>query len=258
MVRNCIAKLQRDYGKHNLAFATYTLPELLHYELRVIQDNWAEINRQLMQAIARDLEAADIKAELVYVNEIQKERYQRTGDIVPHIHAVFQSRKSRYHEYAISKERNTEIWNRVVSNVLGRRIEIPSGASIQQIKKSAEHYMSKYMSKGGKVAQRLTTESVLNWMPKSWWGATLALRNWVKANCRILSEQTKQFIRDNYKKFHDNLEKSPFSWLYVHAIKLTEPDSNEEIEKPVAIVGRVRKDWIRKFEYRNLSDWNWV
>lgn len=258
MVRNCIAKLQSDYGKHNLAFATYTLPELPQYELKVIQENWAEVNRQLMQAITRELEAAGINAQLIYVNEIQEKRYEQTGDIVPHIHAVFQSRKSRYHAYALSKERNTEIWNRVISNVLGRRIEIPSGASIQQIKKSAEHYMSKYMSKGGKLAQKLSNETVLNWMPKTWWGATLSLRNWVKANTRILSETTKQFIRDNYKKFQDNLEQSPFSWLYVHAIKLTEPDTDQEIEKPVAVVGRVRKDWIRKFEYRNLADWNWM
>jgi hypothetical protein len=257
MVRNCIAKLQSDYGKHNLAFATYTLPELPHYELKVIQENWAEVNRQLMQAITRDLESAGIKPELVYVNEIQEKRYEQTGDIVPHIHAVFQSRKSRYHGYVISKERNTELWNRVISNVLGRRVEIPSGASIQQIKKSAEHYMSKYMSKGGKLAQKLTTESVLNWMPKTWWGATLSLRNWVKANTRILSETTKQFIRDNYKKFADNLEQSPFSWLYVHAIKLIEPDTNQETEKPVAIVGRIKRDWISKLDYRNLADWHW-
>jgi hypothetical protein len=118
--------------------------------------------------------------------------------------------------------------------------------------------MSKYMSKGGKLAQKVIDKSVSNWMPKSWWGATLSLRNWVKANTRILSEQTKQFIRDNYTKYQENIDESPFSWLYVHAIKLIEPESEKEIEKPVAIVGRVRRDWIRRFSYRNLLDWNWL
>jgi hypothetical protein len=258
MVRNCIAKLERDYGKHNLAFATYTLPDLEPDELKILQDNWAEVNRQLMQAIARDLEGAGVAAQIVYVNEIQEERYNTSGAIVPHVHAVFQSRKSRRHSYVISKERNTRLWNRVVSNVLGRNIDIPYGASIQTIKKSAERYMSKYMSKGGKLAQKISETTSINWMPKSWWGATLSLRNWVKANTRIFSEQTKQFIRDNYKKFQENLLESPFSWLYVHDIKLIEPDSGKEVDKPVAIVGRVRRDWIRRFSYRNLLDWNWL
>jgi hypothetical protein len=39
---------------------------------------------------------------------------------------------------------------------------------------------------------------------------------------------------------------------------LIEPDTHEETEKPVAVVGRIKKDWIRKFKYRNLADWNWV
>ena len=254
MVRNCIARLERLHGKHNLAFATYTLPELPHYEMEILRENWWNVTRQFKQTIERDLERAGIVAEIVYVTEIQEERYEKTGEVVPHIHAVFQSRKSRYHKYAISKERNTEVWNRTISNVLGRRVEIPSGASIEQVKKSAERYMSKYMSKGGKLAKKVSDDSVTNWMPKAWWGATVSLRNWVKANTKILSEQTKQFIRDNYKSFEQNLADSPFSWLYVHDIQLTEDD--QVIDKPIAIVGRVKRDWISRFSYRNLAEMN--
>jgi len=254
MVRNCIARLERLHGKHNLAFATYTLPELPHYELEIIRENWWNVTRQFKQAIERDLERAGIKPEIVYVTEIQEERYENTGEVVPHIHAVFQSRKTRYHKYAINTKRNTEIWNRTISNVLGLRVEIPSGASIETVKKSAERYMSKYMSKGGKLAKKVSDQSVTNWMPKAWWGATVSLRDWVKENTKILSEQTKQFIRDNYKRFEENLAESPFSWLYIHDIQLTEDD--QVINKPIAIVGRVKRDWIRRFTYRNLAEMN--
>lgn len=254
MVRNCIAKLERSHGKHNLAFATYTLPDLPDYELRIIQDNWDEVTRQFKQCIERDLESDGIKPEIVYITEPQEERYEKYGDVYPHIHAVFQSRKSRYHSYAISKERNTEIWNRVISNVLGRRIEIPSGASIETVKKSAERYMSKYMSKSSKLAQQMSQDSSTVWMPKAWWGATISLRNWVKANCKIISEQTKQFIRDNYRKFEKNLAESPFSWLYVHKLPPTEDDQEEG--KAIAFVGRVKRDWMRRFTYRNLEEVN--
>lgn len=252
MVRNCVAKLERDHGKQNLAFVTYTLPEMPGGDMAEMREAFPEVCRQLKQMIERDLVRAGIKPEVVYVIEIQEERYNRTGEIVPHIHAVFQSRKTRYHKYAISKERNTELWNRAVSNVLGRDIEIPSGARIEQVKKSAERYMSKYMSKGGKLAQKVISENKTNLLPKAWWGASWSLRRWVKQNTRLFSERDEQFIRDNYRQFTENLKESPFSWLYVHLVKLVEPHG-EEIELPVAVVGKVKRNWIEAFECRHLE-----
>ncbi len=260
MVRNCVAKLERDHGRQNLAFDTFTLPELPEADMALLRDEWGEVCRQLMQTIGRELQRAGINPELVYVNEIQPDRYQKSGVIAPHIHVVFQSRLTRYHPYAISKERNSEIWNRVLSNVLGRSVEAPAGARIEKVKKSAERYMSKYMSKGGNLAKELIDKGYKSMLPKQWWGATLSLRKWVKSNIRLFSIEAQQFIKDNYRQFEQNLQQSPFSWLYCHCINLIEPHG-EEREIPVAIVGKFKSQWMDSIEWRELTNapmsWEW-
>ncbi len=259
-VRNSVFKLERDYGKDNLAFVTYTVPDFPEGDMEAFREGLPEVVRQLKQSIERDLVRAGIKPEVVYVIEIHQERYERTGEVVPHIHAVFQSRKSRYHPYAISKKRNTELWNRAVSNVLGRRVEMPWGARIEKVKKSAERYMAKYMSKSGKMAQEIIDSGKRHLLPKQWWGASWSLRSWVKEHTKLLSDGTERFIKDNYRQFLENIKNSPFSWLHVHTIKSTEP-GREDADIPVAIVGKVRPTWMDAFESRELTDapmsWEW-
>jgi hypothetical protein len=260
MVRNVVARMERLHGKHNLAFATYTLPDLPEADMAHLRANWGDVAKALTKAIGRDLERAGIRPEWVYITEIQDERRKKTGVIAPHFHVVFQSRKSRYHPYAISKERNTELWNRVLSNALGRAIEAPFGANIQTIKKSAERYMSKYMSKGGNLAQKLIDKGQGNELPKQWWGASYSLRTWVKENCRLIAESTKDYIRQNYKAIKENLEQSPFSWFHIHTIPSTEPHG-EEVRTPIAIIGKVRASRMSAIATRTLDDtvmsWEW-
>lgn len=260
MVRNCIAKLERSHGKHNLAFATYTLPDLPAHDLENLSAKSGVIANRLCQEIKRNQERAGIKSEIVWIVEIQQERLKRTGIPVIHFHVVFQSRKSRYHSYAISKEQNTRIWNRIVSNALGYEIEMPSAANIQQIKKSAENYMSKYMSKSSKVAVDIVDKQEAKLLPKNWWGATFSLRNWVKQNTKLLADSAKELIKSQYKSSINNLKDSLFTWLFAHTIKLLEPHG-EEIEVPVTIVGKVKRNSIHLFETKTLDDvpmsWEW-
>ncbi len=260
MVRNAVAKLERQHGRDNVAFVTYTLPDFAEADMNTIREAIAEVVRQLKQALERDLSRAGIKPEVVYVIEIHEERYRKTGQIIPHIHAVFQSRKTRSHPYAISKQRNTELWNRAVSNVLGRRVEMPWAANIQKVKKSAEAYLAKYMSKGAKLAQEAINNGQEKYLPKQWWGASLSLRRWVKKHTKILSDNDKQVIKDHYKDSMEDIKSSPFSWLGVYNIKSTEP-GQEERDIPVSIFGKIRDSFMSMFECRQLSDapmsWEW-
>jgi hypothetical protein len=261
MVRNSIARLERLHGKHNLAFATYTVPGLPEADMAYLRANWGEATKQLMKMIGRDLERAGIKPEYVYVNEPQLKRYKKTGVIALHIHVVFQSRRNRYSPYAISKERNTQLWNRTLSNVLGCDISAPYGAQIAKIEKSAERYMTKYMTKGSEIAKKLIDDGHRSDLPKQWWGASYSLRIWVKANCKLLAEPTKDYIRQNWKAIQDNLSESPFSWFHVQTIELEEPHG-EEIKIPVAIVGKVKRDWMFAMETKTLVEsavmsWEW-
>jgi len=260
MVRNAIAKLEREHGKENMALTTYTVPDFPAPDMETFRKGIAEVTRQLKQSIERDQARAGIKPEVVYIVEIHEERYYRTGEIVPHIHVAFQSRKSRRYPYAISKERNTEIWNRAVSNVLGRRVEMPSGARIEQVKKSLENYLGMYMSKGVKMAQHAIDNGKRQFLPKRWWGASLSLREWVKEHTKMLSDNAKELIKEKYREFLEDIKNSPFSWLHAHTIKSTKP-GDEDRDIPIAIIGKIRPTWMDAFKCKSLTDapmsWEW-
>lgn len=257
MVRNGIYRLEEKHGKHNLAFATYTFPQLSSKQLQCVRDNWSEIERQFLQAIKRKLEAAGIVPEIVYVTEIQMKRYETYGQLVPHLHLVFQSRKNRYADYAISKEENTAIWNRIVNNILiaadDEIVEMPYAADIQKIKKSAQAYMSKYMSKGSSVVKKIGEVAPNMWQPKSWWGMSLSLRRWVKENTKILADRTKRWIKDNLHHWIEDLENSPFHYLHVVTIETEDRTSGTTIKLPVAVVGRIKKYHLHRFETKDLN-----
>lgn len=260
MVRNGAAKLEREHGKQNIAFVTNTLPDLPWYEMEVIKEGLPEILRQWKQAVERDLRRAGIKPEVVYVVQIHPKRYEKTGEIIPHVHAVFQSRKHYWDKYAISTERNSELWNRAVSNVLGRRIEMPYASNIQKVKKSAEKYLATYMTLGGKIAAQVTKDDEKQWLPKQWWGMTRSLSIWIKENTKLLSYKDKQFIKENYNDFKADINHSPFSWLHEHKLQSTEPGKEHETFA-VAILGKVREKFMSMFEGEQLTNvpmsWEW-
>jgi hypothetical protein len=252
MVRNCVYRLESRHGKHNLAFATYTLPELPEFYLKHLLENWTEVTRQFKQTIERELIKAGLKPEVVYITEIQMKRFRDTGFPIPHIHAVFQSRKDEHSPYAISKERNTLIWERIINNVLGDQIEhipMPYATEIKTIRKSAEAYVSKYMSKGSDVANEIDNDYLRGMLPKSWWGATLSLRKWVKENTKVFTEATKEFIKANYSRWLKNVDNSPFKYLYVVEIENTDGRMI-----PVCLVGKIRKSCLHLFPADPLID----
>lgn len=266
MVRNSLYRLESQHGKHNLAFVTCTLSDDIDdIQLWVIQQMWGEITRLHLEAINNKLKAAGIKPELVCVTEIQEKRHERSGRLCPHLHIVFQSRRNRYAAYAITKEENTAIWNRIIRNVLKRAgykdEEIPNmpyACEIKTIEKSAQAYMAKYMSKGSSTVRRVDKDKSYGdvWFPKSWWNVSLSLREWVKENTKILADRTKRWIKDNLHHWIEDLENSPFHYLHIVTIDVQDRTTGADIKLPVAVVGRIKKYHLHKFETKDLNALN--
>jgi hypothetical protein len=83
----------------------------------------------------------------------------------------------------------------------------------------------------------------------------------VKDHIKLLADSSIDYIRNNYKAFINNLKDSPFTWLHAHTIKLVEPHG-EEIEFPVAIVGKIKPNSMHLFQTKTLVDdavmsWEW-
>ncbi len=243
MVRSAAFWLERKWGRRNLSFLTVTVPSLPNRDTGKLGAEWGEVTRRYKQELERELKRQDITSEVLVVTEIQEKRYKETGLVVPHLHIVFRGRKSLRDKWAVSKERARELWENVLSAVLGFRVSAPASTRIEVVRKSVENYLSKYMSKGGKVVQDVIDSGQRHFLPTSWWGMTDSLRKRVKAACIQMSEDAADAL---YSQREELQKAGIVKWFYVCTVELAQ-SHGEVIEAPVAFVGK-----FAKAEYREM------
>jgi hypothetical protein len=162
---------------------------------------WSEIVRKFTQELQRELERVGAPTHVVGVTEIHPKRSKAVGFLVPHLHFAYVSwdgksilprgfgvKEKSKRDYYISHARMKEIWDRICANEIARILEIPvetigidSRVSLQAVKKSAEGYLGKYMSKGAKDVKRYLDEIPnRDDIPSHWWHCTKELRQIVK------------------------------------------------------------------------------
>jgi hypothetical protein len=199
MVRNGCHILQKSYGRNRLGFVTPTLPEHPIYT-PIWTHDWAIIVKDFIQEVKRELERKNAVTHVVAVTEIHPKRSKRVGYAVPHLHFVFvawdgQSRdKEGKKQYYITADKMRKMFRRVLINRVSHYLEsdiplepINPRVSVDRVKKSAEGYLGKYMSKGKKdVQQYIENGDTSNMTISHWWHCTKELRSAVKGLIRNL------------------------------------------------------------------------
>lgn len=201
MVRSACYALQKEYKRKRLGFMTLTLPNHPEY-LPIWVSRWPELVRKFTQEFKREMERVGGVPELVGVTEIQTQRSDDLGYCVPHFHAVYVSWDGKAKGFSlfhgddkpkpcfyISHHRMQEIWGRILVNeitlVTGIKPnpdEISPRIDLQAVKKSAEGYLGKYMSKGANdVKKYLDADPTRTDIPSHWWHMTQGLRTVLKA-----------------------------------------------------------------------------
>mgnify|MGYP000514497478 CR=1 FL=1 len=184
IVRNAAYLIEREGGKHRAVFATCTVPSLPMEGMRVLHENWHKVIDMYRLRMKRILADKNLSGELITVSEVQEKRYERTGIPVLHIHSLFIG-KTRSGKWAISTKDHDRIWRAVLSSVIGHG-EFDSAAccNLQRVKKSAEGYIGKYMTKGSKCVRKMSADGFTGWLPKQWWSCSRSLRARVDAQTR--------------------------------------------------------------------------
>lgn len=176
MVRNAAHLIQQVGRGGRVVFATATVPGLPMQDMRVLHENWHKVVELYRLGLRRALQADGLSGESVTVSEIQKERHERTGIPVLHLHTLFVGRRHSA-GWAISTEQHDRLWRNAIAAVLHGPIEnFPSSCKMERVKYSAEGYIGKYMTKGGKVVGKIVEAGYARWMPKQWWNCSRTLR----------------------------------------------------------------------------------
>lgn len=220
-IRSACTLLEQRYDRSRLAFFTGTLPALPSVKLKAVCIRWSEVVRQFVQSVRRALGNAGLDPEIVYVTEIQEKRYASTGIPVPHIHAVWHGRLSRYSSWTLSIKKVQTLWERSVLNALknssytggneeiddnytgGNEISFKAATNIQRVKKSAANYLSKYCSKGSQAIKRINKCVDHRLIPTSWYGMSKQIKAEIVEKT-IKCESTVGFnaVRELLKRFN--------------------------------------------------------
>jgi hypothetical protein len=239
IVRNGAFVLQKQAGRNNLAFATLTLPqaavEILESRGSDAPKLYAECDRQMKQWIGNQLERKHINSWIVSCVEVQTERFKQTGQVALHSHYVFQGKLAKGN-WVIHKDKFRNHWNKILSNVLGEKIESLASTRIERVRKSAEYYLSKYMSKSGDVVNEIEKAGKKHMLPSCWFGCSIELREKIKSMSTFIPKEVAQAI---YRQREELKSKGILSYFHVHEIESVQ-SHGEPFMLPVAFIFKFR------------------
>lgn len=222
-LRSAVVRLQKKYSIYCLAFGTFTMPALRPEELEAVNTGFSDLTRKLFQELTRLAERRGLDTDYAFVVEIQEKRYRSWGQFCPHIHCVMQSRKDRFSDPAIHYSEIRAIWERLLSNLLGRKVDCPAATQWEKMKRRKVGEMGKYMTKGSQIAKEAIAKGDGHMLPTAWSGMSNNLKKEVKASIKILTGQDAEDFLENLEIMKDAglLSYVPIMW--------TPPDTDRQI-----------------------------
>lgn len=185
-VRNGAFLLEQRYGRKLLGFYTFTLPKLNESAEYQAGMEWAEIVRIFLQSVTRLLKAAGLPPSYVGCTEIQMARYEKYGGLPLHLHLVMPGKNpGNPKSWVISSDQFRSLWRRSVI----ARVPVYDGCSFAasvdtaMVKKTAEGYLGKYMTKGVAALSSLLVDDagLADFLPASWWCCSVNVRRAIGA-----------------------------------------------------------------------------
>lgn len=200
-VRCACALLEQKYTKKCLSFLTATLPAFSNvHEFRLICENWSYLVRAFVQELKRILVRRGYPVSMVWVTEIQEDRYRNSGEVAPHLHLIMIGKKTCFDkQWAIAKGEVRSLWERLLENLLDRPVTCQAATRVERPRKSLQGEFSSYLSKGGKMIEQIVKDGKGDDLPSNYSGCTDNLK-------KAIDDRTQRLTGEEAEKFIDNLE----------------------------------------------------
>jgi len=185
-VWRALALLEED--RRLLSFWSVSLPTTSLSALCRL-DSWPVFQDRVRKELARKLRAAGLPVRLVGVAELQPKRSLAAGFPCPHLHVVFQGRRSPTAHWALSPSDLDGVIRVALASAgapvpaeIDEKTYLKSAGNVQQVKRSVRAYLSKYMTKGSGDTERWRGTEAENLLPRQWWFWSRPLRDFVMAH----------------------------------------------------------------------------
>lgn len=189
LVRNGAYAIEQQHRKSTLSFLTLTLPPMDGKSFKqFMKEHWSKCTKKFFDWLAARLKRAGLPTHWCGVTEIQMRRFTETGIPYPHLHVVFVGRKS-FSGWLLSPSEIRVQWvNILTSTHLPAlvRWDGSGGAveNVQQVRKSVEAYLGKYLSKGNEAMNTPAMMDWYGWLPSNWHFISQPIKTWVKQNTK--------------------------------------------------------------------------
>lgn len=199
-VRNMAFLLQKENSRQNLGFITLTLPELTEEDMLSVAENWHVVVKEYFKILGRKYEKkTDKRFEYVGVTEIQEQRFSRSGFVGLHLHFVYVARHARKDRWLLTKSEIRDSWKKCVEKHCKKEYDFSASENCQSVRKDAEGYLGKYLSKGVKAVSKIVASGYTACLPRTWYSRSLSLARRVRRltrRCpRVAAFLTKSFRR---------------------------------------------------------------
>ena len=194
MLRSAAAILALFVSRVFMTFCTVTTPTITPEENLIINQNWSELTRQLIQWISRQLVKAGINPDISYCIEGQEQRFIETGIYALHLHIVFQGRKGYGYDWVIKPAAIDAEWQRLLENLLDRPVDVSASNKLEKPRGDLAKEIGKYQSKGGKLVLKEIPKELL---PTAWWGMTRSLKAKILKAIIKFVDSTATWLWDN-------------------------------------------------------------
>lgn len=183
MLRSGCYILERDYGNADLCFATLTVPSLPREGRERLAGNWGTLVNRLCQYLSRQLMKAGRPTKVAGCTEIQTSRLANHAQAYLHVHVVWPSHSNQSGRlWAVEWAEIRSWWKGALERYSGCSLPYDPRVELAPVKKSAERYMGKYLSKGsGESLEGFIADLGEDSVPGQWWFMTADLRHQIKA-----------------------------------------------------------------------------
>lgn len=181
MVRNGCYLLEQKLGRKDCFMWTFTVPTLGKPGRVELAKNWGKLTNRLVQYLARELGKSGRPPAIVGCTEIQTGRLEKYRQGYLHLHLICPGHSNNGGRYALDASEVRSWFHSALQRFSGQsNLPLPR-VQVEPVRKSAEGYMAKYLSKGsgGELAgfiEDLGVESV----PGQWWFASSAVKAKIK------------------------------------------------------------------------------
>jgi hypothetical protein len=181
MLRSAAFIMERQYGKEDVTMGTFTVPHLEKDERVKLAQSWGVLTNDLVRYLRNELIKQGRAPAVAGCTEIQSARLESRSEGYLHLHAIWPAHSNNGRRWSVEADGVRTWWKKAIERVIGRELPIAPRVETALVEFGVEHYIGKYLSKGGddllgQFVADLGYESV----PGQWW----FMSNYLKTKIR--------------------------------------------------------------------------